>query len=195
MPLLRGTDGELKMSKSYDNYVGIAQPPEEQFGRTMSIPDSLLDEWTRLATDWSADRLQEALSCAASDPYSAKRALARRIVSLFHGDDAAAAAEAHFDRLFREHAAPDDVPLVHVDLTEPALRYDPHRGARLAALLVSIGLAQSNSEALRLIDQGAIAVDGLRVDDRNAAIPLDHGVVRLIRRGKRQYVRVAARTG
>jgi len=194
MPLLRGTDGEQKMSKSYDNYVGIAQAPEEQFGRTMSIPDALLDEWIRLATDWSGETLETAIRNAATDPYQAKRALARRIVSLFHGDNAAAAAEAHFDRLFRDHAAPDDVPLVHVDLLDPPLRYDPERGVRLAPLLVSTALAASNAEAVRLIEQGAIAVDGQRIDDRNATIALDDGAIRMLRRGKRQYVRVAART-
>src|SRR5690606_10979158 len=95
MPLLRGTDGDLKMSKSYDNYIGITEPPEEQYGKTMSIPDALLDEWTRLAAPLEGSALEAALELARQDPYRAKRALARRVVETFHDAEAAERAEAH----------------------------------------------------------------------------------------------------
>ena len=190
MPLLRGTDGEQKMSKSYGNYIGVTEPPEEMFGKTMSIPDGALEEWWRLASALPDGALEQACAEAAADPYRSKRALGRRIVGLYHGEDAAQRAEEHFDRLFREHAAPDDVPLVPVPLSEPALRYEPDRGVFLAALLVRAGLAASNSEAARLIEQGAIAVDDERVADRAAFLDVGRADTRLLRRGKRHYVRV-----
>jgi tyrosyl-tRNA synthetase len=191
MPLLRGTDGEAKMSKSYDNYIGITEPAEQQFGKTMSIPDTLLEEWYRLALPLSGTELQDAIRLCREDPWRAKRLLGRKIVALFHGPDAADPAEAHFDRLFRERAAPDEVPEVHVAVTDPRLRFDPARGVWIAGLLVATGLAASNAEAIRLIEQGAIAIDDTRVGDRNAFLPLTAARYPTLRRGKRQYIRVA----
>ncbi|HEX6940026.1 MAG TPA: tyrosine--tRNA ligase [Longimicrobiales bacterium] len=190
MPLLRGTDGELKMSKSYDNYIGISEPPEEQFGKTMSIPDTLLDEWYRLASPLRGAALDRALRRAADDPYTAKRELARMIVAEYHGETAAAAAEEHFDRLFKHGELPEEIPVVEVALSEPALRYSPENGAWIAGLLVAAGLASSNSEAVRLIDQGAIVLDGQRVEDRAAWVPLRPGDDVVLRRGKKRFVRV-----
>ncbi|HEX7118090.1 MAG TPA: tyrosine--tRNA ligase [Longimicrobiales bacterium] len=192
MPLLRGTDGELKMSKSYDNYIGLTEPPEEQFGKTMSIPDALLDEWYRLASPLHGDALEAALRRADEDPYAAKRTLARLIAAEYHGEQAADAAEAHFDRLFKHGELPEEIPVVDVALSEPALRYSPENGAWIPGLLVAAGLAGSNSEAMRLIDQGAIGLDGQRVDGRNACVPLRPGDEIVLRRGKRRFVRVRA---
>lgn len=192
MPLLRGTDGELKMSKSYDNYIGITEPPEEQFGKTMSIPDSLLEEWYRLASPLQGEELERALRRAEKEPYHAKRELARLIVTEFHGEAGADAAEAHFDRLFKQRELPEDIPEVEVSLDNPAIRYSEDRGAWIPGLLVAAGLASSNGEATRLIDQGAIALDGERVDNRNATVPMQPGDVVLLRRGKRKFARVRA---
>jgi len=190
MPLLRGTDGQLKMSKSYDNYIGITEAPHEQFGKTMSIPDELLEEWSRLAVPTRAEDLETSLRLAATDPYTAKRELARRIVTLFHGAVNAAGAEAHFDRLFREHALPDAIPEIVVALDDPAIRWETGTGAWLPGLLTRVGLSASNSEAIRLIDQGAITVDGEKIRDRNARIGLGDGHSPVLRRGKRQFCRV-----
>lgn len=195
MPLLRGTDGELKMSKSYDNYIGISEPPEEQFGKTMSIPDALLEEWYRLASPLRGEELENALRAAKVDPYRAKRNLARLIVAEFHGQAGADAGEAHFDRLFKERELPDDIPEVEVSLGDPALRYTEENGAWIPGLLVKAGLAKSNGEATRLIDQGAISLDGERVDDRNATVPLQAGDVVVLRRGKRRFARVVVVDG
>ena len=181
MPLLRGTDGELKMSKSFDNYIGLTEAPEEQFGKTMSIPDTLLEEWYRLASPLQGEALEEALRRIEVDPYGAKRSLARMIV-----------AEAHFDRLFKQRDLPDEIPEVHVSIAEPALRYSPDKGAWIPGLLVAAGLAASNSEAMRLIEQGAITLDGERVDGRNATVPLNPGDTIVLRRGKRRFARVVA---
>lgn len=190
MPLLRGTDGEMKMSKSYDNYVAIAEAPEEQFGKTMSIPDELLAEWYSLAVPMEPPDLEAALRLSRSDPYAAKRELARQMVRLYHGPDAAEAAEAHFDRLFRERAAPDDVEVRSIHLDDDALRYDPDVGIRLTGLLVASGLAPSSSEASRLIEQGAISVDGERITDRSATLPASPGQGHLLQRGKRAFLKV-----
>jgi tyrosyl-tRNA synthetase len=190
MPLLRGTDGEMKMSKSYDNYIGITEPAQEQYGKTMSIPDTLIEEWTLMAAQLPEPDRQQALELAAADPYRAKRSLARRIAAIYHDDVAAAAAEAHFDRLFREHAPPEQVPELTISLQDERLRVADRGGVWLPGLLVIAGLAPSNAEAARLVEQGAIAVDEHRVADRNAVLPAQPGSSVLLRRGKRQFARI-----
>jgi tyrosyl-tRNA synthetase len=190
MPLLRGTDGDAKMSKSYDNYIGISEPATEQFGKTMSIPDSLIPEWTRLATAYHGAELDAALEAADADPYAAKRALGRRIVSIYHGEAEAARAEAHFDRVFRDHAVPEQVPEVRISLTDPRLRVAERGGVWVPGLVVAAGLAASNSEATRLMEQGAILIDERRVTDRNAELPARAGASVLAQRGKRHFARV-----
>ena len=191
MPLLRGTDGEQKMSKSYDNYIGISEPATEQYGKTMSVPDTLLEEWTRLAVPMPAEELAPALERIAGDPYGAKRELARRITALYHGADEAERAAAHFDRLFREHAPPEQVQQQSVSLGDQRLRVRERGAVWLPGLLVATGLAASNAEAMRLIEQGAIAVDEARVANRNAEITAAAGDAVLLRRGKRQFIRAA----
>jgi tyrosyl-tRNA synthetase len=193
MPLLRGTDGDQKMSKSYGNYVGIAEPPEEQFGKTMSIPDTLLEEWIRLGAGLDNAAREQLVKQAAEDPYAAKRALARHIVAQYHGPAAAVRAEQHFDRLFREKAPPDEVPEVLLSSEEPALKYRSGEGVWLPGLLVAAALAASNAEAARLIEQGAIRVGEVRVTDRAAYVPLSPGASIIVQRGKRQFVRVTLR--
>ncbi len=190
MPLLRGTDGQLKMSKSYDNYIGITEPPEEQFGKTMSIPDDLLQEWIRLASGLEGDDAQTLARMADNDPYHAKLRLAHLIAATYHGEAGAEAAEAHFDRLFRQKDLPEDIPELTLSLGDAALRYHPDRGVWLPGVLVAAGLAASNSEAARLIEQGAVAVDERRVQDRGAHIPVQPGGSVVLRRGKRHFSRV-----
>jgi len=158
MPLLRGIDGERKMSQSYDNYIGISEPPEQQYGKTMSIPDTLLDEWTTLVSSVGEGELQAALARCRSDPYAAKRWLARDIVTQFHGADAATRAEAHFDRLFKEKAAPTERPAY------------THQPASFAQILKDIGFASSLSEARRMAAQGGVQVDGAKVEDANRGL-------------------------
>ncbi|MBI4521952.1 MAG: tyrosine--tRNA ligase [Gemmatimonadetes bacterium] len=190
MPLLRGTDGYTKMAKSADNYVGLCEPPEEQFGKTMSIPDTVLPEWIRLSGVYPRDAVQAAEIGAARQPYEAKRALARGIVRLYHGDEAAARAESAFDRLFKERKTPVDVPVVEVDTRDPGLRIEDDK-VWLPRLLVAAGLAASNSEATRLIEQGAIGVDGTVVESPEATIQIGGAV--LLRRGKRRFAQVRFR--
>ena len=189
MPLLRGTDGDLKMSKSYDNYVGISDPAVEIYGRTMSIPDTLLDEWYRHASGLSGDDLAAALRQAEASPYEAKRRLARLVTATYHGEDGADEGERHFDTVIRKGEEPDEIPEVVVSLQDPAIRFEDGQ-AWAAGLLVAAGLAGSNSEAVRLIRQGAVSVDGDTVEDHRATVPAGPGTQLVLRRGKRHFARV-----
>jgi tyrosyl-tRNA synthetase len=180
VPLMRGTDGLRKMSKSYDNYVGITETPEEMYGKTMSIPDDLLEEWYRLASSLRGADLAAALAGLASDPMGSKRALARDIVRTYHGEGAVQAAEARFDRVVRRGEQPEDIPEFEVELGSGEVW--------LARLMVEANLAASSSEAVRLIRQGAVLVDGERVSDKDHQVGTSQPV--LIQRGKRRYARV-----
>jgi tyrosyl-tRNA synthetase len=187
MPLLRGTDGEQKMSKSYDNYVGISDTPEEQYGRTMSIPDALIEEWVRLASGLTGEPLRQALERARESPYAAKRSLAASIVALYHDDAAAAAAAERFDLVHRRHGVPDDVPELRLDPEDETLgAEDGH--VWLPRLLVRAGLAPSTSQAVRLIEQGAVSVDGEKAAGRDARVAAAGSYV--LQRGKRHFARV-----
>jgi tyrosyl-tRNA synthetase len=190
MPLLRGTDGAQKMSKSYDNYIGITEAPEEQYGKTMSIPDDLLAEWYALASPLRGEALEAALRRLPEEPYAAKRELARLIVRTYHGEEAARGAEAHFDLLFKRREVPEEIPEVELRLGEAALRFEPERGVWAPGLVVAAGLASSNSEAIRLLEQGAITADGERIAGRAAYVPAKPGDAVVLRRGKRQFARV-----
>jgi tyrosyl-tRNA synthetase len=189
MPLLRGTDGEQKMSKSYDNYVGITEAPEDMYGKTMSIPDTLLEEWYRLATPLVGAALDGALKRAGEDPYQAKRDLAWLVTQSYHGEEGARRGTDHFDRVVREKEQPEEMPRIAVRLDHDGVRYQDGQ-VWVPGLLVVAGLAASNAEAVRLIDQGAIAVDGDVVPDRNARVGADTGAELVVRRGKRRYVRI-----
>ena len=181
MPLLRGTDGERKMSKSYDNYVGLAMEPAEAFGRVMSVPDTLLEEWIELAsTAQGADRAQR-LEQAERDPLAAKRWLAGDIVARYSGAEAAEAAREAFDRIHRERLTPDEVPLV----TLPANAETETLWIGYA--LARSGLAASTSEAKRLLAQGAVKVDEEIVSDGDLQLaPGEY----LIQKGKRSFIRL-----
>jgi len=166
--LLVGTDGVEKMSKSQGNYVGIDEPPEEQFGKVMSIPDAALDQWWRLCLDTEPPRLE---------PMKSKLALAHGIVELYDGPEAAGRAEAHFTRVVREGQAPEDVAQAGLPPDDPV-----HLPAVLADCF---GL--STSEARRLIAQGGVKVDGEVVNELD--IPRARLAGALVQAGKRRFVR------
>jgi len=183
VPLLVGTDGREKMSKSLGNAIGITEAPEEIYGRVMSISDTLMLAWYDLlcAGEWADLRQErERLAKGQGDPLRFKQELARRIVLRFHGADAARAAEVHFDRVVRDREAPDDLPEQRLDAGVSG-----ERG--LLELLVEIGLVASNGEARRLVAQRAVAIDeGVVMDP---ALRLGCGAYR-IRVGKRRFARV-----
>jgi tyrosyl-tRNA synthetase len=183
-PLLVGLDGEQKMSKSLDNYVGITEPPREQFGKLMSIADSLMADYFQHATGWPPERVAEVtaeLASGALHPNAAKRLLARTVVDLYHGEGAGAEAEADFDRMFKAHAAPADVP--DAPLPDRAPR-------KVSKLLVEAGLAASNREAGRLLREGAVKLDGepAAPDDRELTEAELDGL--LVQVGKRKWARI-----
>lgn len=171
LPLLLGLDGARKMSKSFGNHIALEDPPDEMYGKTMSIPDALMESWYTLLTDVPPGEFRAAI---AVDPRAAKARLAREIVAQFHGAEAAAAAEARFDRLFRHGGAPDDAP-------ERAVR----PGEAILDVVVGAGLAPSKSEARRLVAQGAVEIDGVRIDD--PAAPARPGLLKV---GKRRFLRL-----
>ncbi|MBA4159210.1 MAG: tyrosine--tRNA ligase [Gemmatimonadetes bacterium] len=187
MPLLRGTDGVHKMSKSYDNYVGLVDAPDEQYGRTMSIPDELLAEWYRLASGLSGTELDKAFTRVEADPYAAKRALAARIVEQYHNAEAAKQSAERFDVVHKRKEVPEDVPSITLTPDDAGLGAEAGE-VWLPRLLVRAGLAPSTSQAVRLIEQGAISVDGDRVKEREARLPTTGE--RLLQRGKRHFTRV-----
>lgn len=188
-PLLEGLDGTQKMSKSLGNAIGIAEPPDEQFGKLMSIPDALLARYFQLATGWHPDRVDEVVAqverSRGPERNRLKRLLARTVVDLYHGEKAGADAEAAFDRVFKAGEAPAAVR--DVDLAPW-----PGQGP-ITKVLVEAGLVASNNEARRMIRQGAVRLDGARVEDADLEVGPEDIDGRRIQVGKRKWVRVRVR--
>lgn len=186
VPLLVGTDGSEKMSKSLGNAIGVEDPPREIYGRTMSIPDELMWDWWLLLTDLgeeaiAAKRLQ--VRAGELHPKSAKQELARWLTTRFHGADAAQEAEREFESVFTGGGVPEDVPEFEFEFP-----------TRVLDMLVGMGMAGSNSEARRLIKQGALSIDGERFGDSPdfpGLAPLTHLAPGsyLIKVGKRRFAR------
>ncbi|MCL6536373.1 MAG: tyrosine--tRNA ligase [Armatimonadetes bacterium] len=205
-PLLPGTDGVEKMSKSLGNYIGITEPPTQMYGKVMSIPDALMPTYFEFCTEVPLDEVRgivQGLAAGTVHPRDAKRRLARAIVELWHGPQAARDAEAAFDRVHVQKEAPDQMPEVRVRVA-PAGRDDlaggeggevvlgpedaPGGRIRLMRLLVLSGLAESHNEARRLISQGGVAVDGIRVHDVHATVEVRDGIV--VQVGPRRFARL-----
>jgi tyrosyl-tRNA synthetase len=185
MPILVGLDGERKMSKSLGNYVGITEAPGEMFGKLMSISDDLMWSYHELLTDFPPPvivRLREEVRTGVLHPMDAKMQLAHTVIAGFHGEEAAKKASNEFQRVFRERQAPDEAP-----------RHTLPRGTpkRLSALLVELKLASSRSEAERLMKQGGVELDGVRVDDVKREIDLSKPGEYLVRAGKKKFLRLA----
>jgi tyrosyl-tRNA synthetase len=173
MPLLTGTEGKLKMSKSVGNYIGVTDPPGEMYGKTLSIPDESIESWYALLLGSSPP-----VDAAARD---AKRALARALVDRFHGADAGVQAEQEFDRVFVQHRPPDDLPTV----TWPADRPEVHLPALLAD---AFGI--STSEARRSLAQGGVKLDGEVVGNGSLDVAPEAVDGKVLQLGKRRFARV-----
>jgi tyrosyl-tRNA synthetase len=182
VPLLEGIDGSEKMSKSLGNAIGIREPPTEIYGKTMSIPDELLPRWIELLArdEWHLRDRLAALRAGELNPRDLKAELASRLVERFHGAAAARDAEDHFDRVFRQHRAPEGIPTVDVPAEQPA-------GVRLVDALVAVGFSSSRSEARRLIGQGGVRVREARAADLDAWLPPGE---HLVQAGKRRFARI-----
>ena len=181
-PILEGTDGVEKMSKSYDNYIGITDTPNEQYGRTLSIPDDLIGRYFEYATDIDSKELHgihEDIQEGASNPRDLKRYLARKIVSIYHNEDDAIQAEKEFDALFIKKDVPDDMPECRLESKE-----------KLVSIMVGNKMASSNGEARRLISQGGVKINNEKVEDIHAV--LDIGKELVIKVGKRKFLRIKA---
>lgn len=186
LPLLEGTDGTLKMSKSYGNYIGLTDTADDMFGKTMSIPDALMVKYFRLCTPLpveEVDAIEAGLTRGELDPNVTKRRLARTIVDLYHGAGAGVNAEEEFDRVFKRHEAPVDVPEVAVAVQDPV---------HLPALLKDLGLVPSNGEGRRMIDGGGVRIDGDPVAPRSYDLPWEAVSGKVIQAGKRRYARPVA---
>jgi tyrosyl-tRNA synthetase len=173
MPILPGIDGAEKMSKSLGNHIGVAEPPEEQFGKTMRLPDEAMESWFGLL---AVPRPPEG-----TGPRDAKRALARGIVERFHGAEAAAAAEQHFDRLFVSHDAPDEVD-------EHA--FSANGGPVHLPALIAEAFGRSRSDARRLLAQGGVKLDGEALGEADIDIAAERLDGRVLQLGKRQFRRL-----
>ena len=188
VPLLVGTDGSHKMSKSLGNYIGVAEAPEQIYGKVMSVPDSLLLNYFELLTDVPDEELEQfkkGLDNATINPMTLKKRLAREIITQLYDQKAAAEAEGHFERTVQRKEIPDEIAecrLSFRELCPPNVEV----GIDLSKLLVSTGQAKSRSEANRLIAQGAVSIDGEKVTEN--IVEVKSGCV--VRAGKRRFARV-----
>ena len=188
MPLLEGLDGVQKMSQSLGNYVGITEPPDEQFGKLMSIPDGSISKYLRLCTpvgDEEVDTIEARLADRSLHPNEQKRRMAREIVDLYHGPGAGNDAEARFDQVHKQHELPDDVP-------EHPIPADALRDGKvwLPKVLVGTGLAASNGEARRAVQQGGVRLDGVPLDDPEAEFEPEALRGKVLQVGRRRFVRL-----
>ncbi|MQG77177.1 MAG: tyrosine--tRNA ligase [SAR202 cluster bacterium] len=201
VPILEGTDGVQKMSKSLGNYIGVDEAPQEQYGKVLSLPDNLIDSYFTLLTDTPLADIQamgEAMASGAVNPMEYKKRLAREIVEQFWSADGAQAAQEHFERTVQRREAPEDIPTLRYASTgKGALTVFGDGGesqvasaAPAADVIHALGLASSKAEAKRLVSQGAVEVDGVRVTD---TLPIHDGAV--VKVGKRKFVRLVEDKG
>jgi len=191
VPILEGTDGVQRMSKSLGNYIGIDEPARDMFGKVMSIPDAVMEHWYALTTDAAPVELREIhekLAGQAGNPRDLKVQLAKRIVGLYHSAEAAGEAEAEFNRIFREGGAPDEIP--EFDLIAE------DGGIPLVRILTETGLVKSRGDARRMVRQNAVRIDGERVEDEESVLTVRREAY-LVQVGKRAWarVRVLAKAG
>ena len=183
MPLLVGTDGTEKMSKSYDNYIAINDSPKDMYGKTLRIPDSLIYTYFELTTDVSGKDLKEIkkkLESGAVNPRDLKRTLARTLVTLYYDANIALKAEEEFDRIFVDKSLPAEVEELRLKSADGS--------PSISTLMVNSKLASSKSDARRLIEQGGVSIDGEKVTDLNAPLPTKPEFI--LKVGKRRFLRV-----
>lgn len=186
LPLIEGTDGAQKMSKSTGNHIALEDPPREMFGKVMSLPDALLERYYRYVSGLPVEKVEAVLAGLKSGklhPRTAKAELAERVVSLYHSPEAAREASREFDQIFKEKGLPDEIPLVTLSKSS----WD------LVSLLKEAGLVASKGEARRLIEQGGVRVDQEKVTDEAFQVKLSRPI--LIQCGKRKFAKVACHAG
>lgn len=182
MPLLVGTDGVEKMSKSYDNYIGISDEPSQIFGRTLSIPDNLIYNYFELATNVSNQKLGEVktqLENGSVNPRDLKRELARTIVTMYHNQEAAETAQQEFDNIFINKGLPDEIEEFTVG---------NNKEINILDLIVLVNFAPSKGEARRLVQQGGVSIDGDKISDVQQVVSVKSGMV--LKVGKRKFIKL-----
>ena len=183
MPLLVGTDGVEKMSKSMDNFIGINESPKEIYGKTLSIPDNLIYDYFELTTNVSNEdlrKIQQDLSNSTVNPRDIKRSLARELVEMYHSFDAAMEAEKEFDTIFVKKGLPDEIEEFAIESSINEIE--------IIELIVKVGFAPSKSEARRLVLQGGVTIDGEKIADIKEKIQLNTS--RILKVGKRNFIRL-----
>ena len=184
-PLLEGLDGVNKMSKSYGNYIGINEAPDDIYGKAMSISDTMMWRYYELLTDLTVTEvatLKAAVASGGRHPREVKSELAKKLVADFHSQSAADQAEAEFTRRFREHQAPTEVETREIQLSEPTIK--------LLDVLVQTELAPSKAEARRLIAQGGVKLNGEKVGDLNAQLNANESREVLVQVGKLKFLKI-----
>ncbi|MEO8233163.1 MAG: tyrosine--tRNA ligase [Ignavibacteriota bacterium] len=182
MPLLLGTDGVEKMSKSYDNYIGISDEPSQIFGRTLSIPDNLIYQYFELATNVSNQKLAEIKSQLADgdvNPRDIKRELARTLVTMYHNKEVAEIAQQEFDNIFINKGLPDEIE--EFKMTEK-------KEINILDLIILVNFAPSKGEARRLVLQGGVSIDGNKISDLQSSISVSAGMI--LKVGKRKFIKL-----
>jgi len=182
MPLLVGTDGVEKMSKSYDNYIGISESPKEIFGKTLSIPDNLIYIYFELASDVSSSEIKEIknqLEDSNVNPRDIKRKLARTLVRMYHNDEAAIQAQEEFDKIFIKKELPDEIEEFKIN--------DKISEFNILDLILKVNFAPSKGEARRLVTQGGVSLNGKKISDPNSSVMLSDGTV--LKVGKRKFIK------
>lgn len=184
MPLLVGTDGVQKMSKSYDNYIGIDEAPEQMYGKTLSIPDELIYSYTELLTDTPLKELAAVKVRVAEDPRNAKHELAHTLTRMYHGVDQANRARDYFEKTVVRKDIPDEIEA-----------YEVASGSseRLIDIIKQAGFTKSSSEARRLIQQGGVTLDGKKITDPNYEYVAQNGTESVLKAGKRNFARLVTR--
>lgn len=183
LPILEGTDGVEKMSKSLDNYIGISEEPEQMYGKTLSITDELIYRYYELATDAPTADLPELKAYAARDPRNAKHDLAHKIVEMYYDKETADKARQHFENTVVKGGVPDEIEEYTPSLATGA-------SIPLFRLLAEAGLAKSNGEARRLIQQNAVSIDGEKVNDAATEIDVNERAPFILKVGKRRFARI-----
>ncbi len=183
MPLLVGLDGKMKMSKSYENYIGITESPRQMFGKAMSIPDSLMETYFELVLSYDKTqmmKLRRQSKDANTNPRDQKFRLAKEIIELYYDRTQAETSANEFEEIFKRKGLPDDIPEFKLAEIQPKMW--------IVKLLTTTNIAQSNAEARRLIEQGGVEIQGKRITDTNAEIPLSESF--LLKVGKRRFLKV-----
>jgi tyrosyl-tRNA synthetase len=187
MPVLVGTDGQQRMSKSLGNYVGVAEPPGEMFGKIMSIPDVLIYNYFELVTDVGADELtkiKKELEEKKTNPMILKKRLGKEIVRMYYSIKEAEDACEEFERVFSKKEIPENIPVIHLEHDETEMW--------IGHFLVKAGCASSGSFVRRLINQGGLYIDNQRIDDENLKVPV--AGEKLVRLGKRKFLKIVGKT-